>query len=169
MPIVVSWVECFLSQWAFQVNLNETLSQTTEAISGVPQGSVIGPIIFAIYVYDLPDNLSADILLYADDVKLIAPETWWHSPKLPKHQRQLVQRLEARQQPHQKWATPYRYSYSRFCHLHPPVSLPTQRPDNPTSFHHTRPRDCLNNQAQRWSQCYLPIKPVLSETTLLVP
>ncbi len=44
-----------------------------EAISGVPQGSVIGPIQFVIYVNDLPDHLSADSLLYADDVKLIAP------------------------------------------------------------------------------------------------
>ncbi len=44
-----------------------------EAISGVPKGSVIGPILFVIYVNDLPDHLSADSLLYADDVKLIAP------------------------------------------------------------------------------------------------
>ncbi len=43
-----------------------------EAISGVPQGSVIGPILFVIDVNDLPDRLSADSLLYADDVELIA-------------------------------------------------------------------------------------------------
>ncbi len=43
-----------------------------EAISGVPQGSVIGPIMFVIYVNDLTDHLSADSLLYAGDVKLIA-------------------------------------------------------------------------------------------------
>ncbi len=44
-----------------------------EAISGVPQGSVISPILFIIYVNDLPDHLSADSLLYAGNVKLIAP------------------------------------------------------------------------------------------------
>ncbi len=44
-----------------------------EAISGVPQGSVIGPILFVIYVNDLTNHLSADSLLYADDVNLIAP------------------------------------------------------------------------------------------------
>ncbi len=43
-----------------------------EAMSGVPQNSVIGPIFFVVYANDLPDRLSADGLLYADDVKFIA-------------------------------------------------------------------------------------------------
>ncbi len=73
-PVVICWVECFLSRRTFQVNVNGTLSQMAEAISGVPQGSVIGPILFIIYANDLPGRLSPDSLLYADDVKLIAPE-----------------------------------------------------------------------------------------------
>ncbi len=72
-PIVTSWVKCFLSRRIFPVNVNWTLSQMAEAISGVPQGSVIGPILFVIYVTDLPDHLSADSLLYADGVKPITP------------------------------------------------------------------------------------------------
>ncbi len=44
-----------------------------EVISGVRQDSVIGPILFVIYANDLPDRLSADSPLYADEVKLIAP------------------------------------------------------------------------------------------------
>ncbi len=44
-----------------------------EAASGIPQGSALGPILFVIYVNILTNNLTIDHLLYADDVKLIAP------------------------------------------------------------------------------------------------
>ncbi len=41
-------------------------------MSGVPQESVLGPILFSIYVNDLPDLLHGDVLPFADDVKLIS-------------------------------------------------------------------------------------------------
>ncbi len=57
--IVVNWAECYMSRRTFQVNVNGTLSQIAETISGVPQGSVIGPILFVIYANYLPDRLLA--------------------------------------------------------------------------------------------------------------
>ncbi len=68
---VINWIESYLRRRFFQVSVNGSLSQVAEAASGVPQGSVLGPILFVIYVNDLTDYLTIDHLLYVDDVKLI--------------------------------------------------------------------------------------------------
>ncbi len=72
-PSVINWIESYFRRRSFQVSVNGSLSQVAEDVSGVPQGSVLGPILFVIYVNDLSDDLTIDHLLYADDVKLIAP------------------------------------------------------------------------------------------------
>ena len=54
-----------------KVILNGNASNSTNVISGVPQGSVFGPLLFIIYINDLPDKLSSQFNLYADDALLI--------------------------------------------------------------------------------------------------
>ena len=54
------------------VHFNSTLSSFKTCISGVPQGSVLSPIIFILYTNDLPDYIKhSQIFLYADDAKLL--------------------------------------------------------------------------------------------------
>ncbi len=55
-----------------RVILNGCESEWETLLSGVPQGSVLGPLLFLIYINDLTDNISADMRLFADDSSLFA-------------------------------------------------------------------------------------------------
>ena len=65
------WISNFLSKRRQYVRVNLALSEEKSVISGVPQRSILGPILFIFYTNDLPTDIIAKLLLFADDVKLI--------------------------------------------------------------------------------------------------
>lgn len=54
---ILSWVKNFLSGRQQRVLLNGKSSEWVEVTSGIPQGSVLGPVLFIIYMNDMPDNV----------------------------------------------------------------------------------------------------------------
>jgi hypothetical protein len=68
---LLSWIRGFLAHRTQSVNVNGTVSSAVEVISGVPQGSVLGPLLFLLYVNDIEDCLKfCNFKLFADDCKL---------------------------------------------------------------------------------------------------
>ena len=61
------WIRAFLNNRQQCVVVDGERSEFTPVLSGVPQGSVIGPILFLVYINDLPDNIRSTVRLFADD------------------------------------------------------------------------------------------------------
>lgn len=70
---LLEWIASFLGGREQTVCLSGCESRPMEVRSGVPQGSVLGPTLFVIYVNDMPAAVNSGIKLYADDAKLYRP------------------------------------------------------------------------------------------------
>ena len=67
---IKKWIEGFLTKRHQKVIIDGKSSSNSLVNSGVPQGTVLGPLLFLAYINDLPDSVSSDVRLFADDLIL---------------------------------------------------------------------------------------------------
>ena len=68
---VILWFKSYLSNRKFKVNLNKSFVEPGQLLWRVPQGSILGPLLFLLYINDMPQAVKSELLLYTDDTYLI--------------------------------------------------------------------------------------------------
>ena len=67
---ILKWIKGFLDNRKQTVVINGISSDSITVSSGVPQGSVLGPILFLAYINDLPEQVRSRVRLFADDTAM---------------------------------------------------------------------------------------------------
>ena len=67
---IINWVEQWLTDRRQRVVVDGEVSSWKSVLSGVPQGSVLGPILLLVYINDLEEGVTGKIMKFADDTKL---------------------------------------------------------------------------------------------------
>lgn len=69
------WFVSFVTNRKFKVKVDGCVSETFSTRLGTPQGSILGPLLFLIYINDLPDYINGKVFIYADDTAIVLAGT----------------------------------------------------------------------------------------------
>ena len=70
----IDWFKSYLSNRLFRVNLENCYSDPSNSTCGVPQVSILGPLLLLISVNDMPQAVRSNLFLYTDDSCLVSRE-----------------------------------------------------------------------------------------------
>ena len=68
--MILDWITQFICGRDQVVTVNGERSESAKVHSGIPQGTVLGPVLFVLYINDILNNVKSDGLLFADDTKI---------------------------------------------------------------------------------------------------
>ena len=107
---LINWLRNFLVNRQQRVIINGIQSDVELVTSGIPQGSVLGPTLFVIFINDLPDKVKTHVKIFADDTKIFnAIKTSEESSILQDDINQLVEWT-------QKWQLPFNMEKTKVLH-----------------------------------------------------
>ena len=72
---MINWIQAWLTDRRQRVIVEGEISNWKPVLSGLPQGSLLGPILFLIFINYLDDDLSSKVLKFADDTKVFRTDT----------------------------------------------------------------------------------------------
>ena len=67
---ILTWIKSSLTGRTKVVKVNVSVSESAPVLSGIPQRSVLGPLLLVIYINDLPEAINSDSFLFADDINV---------------------------------------------------------------------------------------------------
>lgn len=110
---VLAWIRSFLSNRSQCVRVEDAVSEWKPVKSGIPQGSVLGPILFVIFINDMPEMVENLCELFADDAKLFRDVHLRDEEK----NRSLQSDLDALVNWSKKWQLPFNVGKCKCLHI----------------------------------------------------
>ncbi len=110
---LLNWIRAFLVGRKQRVCIGDDQSDWVDVVSGVPQGSVLGPLLFILYVNDSLQDLDCGKIMFADDVKL------WQVIKHPSDREALQENLCRLQMWSERWLLDFNVQKCAVLNLRP--------------------------------------------------
>ena len=116
---ILNWIKAFLENRKQKVVIRGCESDELDVLSGVPQGSVLGPILFLIFINDLPNCTTCPVCLFADDSKIYCrvPKVNNVKPELEGAHEALQKDLDELQKWAEKWKMSFNVNKCKIMHL----------------------------------------------------
>ena len=109
---VLAWIKAFLSNRKQGVVIEGESSPWTTVGSGIPQGSVLGPTLFAVFINDMPSYISSCCKMFADDAKI------YRAVSCIEDARTLQMDVDNMVQWSKKWQLSFNVKKCKCIHLH---------------------------------------------------